>query len=417
MNRVWTSQGRNVLRRSVVPSILAIVVLGAAVLVLNVLVRGTGPADTDEDTLSLAAALSSDTSGYARADAVRPFHFPADHGPHPDFRTEWWYYTGNLLAESGRRFAYQFTIFRTALAPPADADSVLSPSSASHVPTQRATDETWSTRQLYMAHFALTDVRSGTHVAFERFSRDAADLAGAEADPYRVWLEDWEVMGLPGADSVRIRAAEEDLTLDLVLSRAKPIVLRGDRGLDQKGPDPGNASYYYSMTRMATRGTIYENGTEHSVRGWSWLDREWSTSALSSDQVGWDWFSLQLDDDVEVMYYRLRRSDGSTGAYSNGVITEPDGQDQFLSTADVQLDVLGTWESPTSGIGYPSSWRLEIPKADAVLALEPLVADQELNVSIRYWEGAVRVRGTYRGQSVEGYGFVELTGYGDEETL
>ena len=355
--------------------------------------------------LRVADALSSDTTGYARAEAPRPFHFPEDHGPHPDFRTEWWYYTGNLEGPGGRRFAYQLTLFRNALAPqrPNDLRPVSSDSAA-----------TWSTRQLYMGHLAVTDAEAGEHVAFERFSRGAAGLAGAQAEPFRVWLEDWQVQGLPGADSVAITARAGEYGLDLVLARTKPILLQGENGLDVKGPEPGNASYYFSMTRLRTAGTIIANGDAYRVAGWSWLDREWSTSALSEDLVGWDWFSLQLEDDIELMYYRLRRRDGTTSPYSSGAISDANGDVRILGADDARATVADTWTSRETGITYPSEWRLEVPSAEMVLDLEPLVADQELDVTVRYWEGAVRVRGTYEGRPVDGWGFVELTGYGDE---
>ncbi len=355
--------------------------------------------DPVDESLSVAAALSADTSGYARATAPRPFQFPRDHGPHLDFRTEWWYYTGNLAGQDGRRFAYQFTIFRTALAAAAPENA----------------EGTWSTRQLYMAHFAVTDVRSGEHVAFERFSRGAAGLAGAVAEPYRVWIEDWQVEGLGGADSVRIQAREEDLALDLVLTRTKPVVFHGDRGFDRKGPEPGNASYYFSMTRMASSGTIHSGGEVHRLSGLSWMDREWSTSALSEDQVGWDWFSLQLDDGTDVMYYRLRRADGSTSGFSGGSIIDPQGNLESIYADDVRLQALGHWTSPTTRYRYPVEWRLEIARMETALDVEPVLEDQELDVSIRYWEGAVRVNGTHRGSAVEGLGFVEMTGYEAEE--
>ena len=361
--------------------------------------------EPERTPLRVADALSSDTSGYARASAPRPFRFPEDHGPHPDFRTEWWYYTGNLEGPGGRRFAYQLTIFRNALAPPRPGDvRAVSFDSAA----------TWSTRQVYMGHFALTDAEAGEHVAFERFSRGAAGLAGAQSEPFHVWLEDWQIHGLPGADSVAITARSADYGLDLVLARAKPILLQGEEGLDVKGPEPGNASYYFSMTRLRTAGTIIANGASYPVTGWSWLDREWSTSALSEDLVGWDWFSLQLGEDVELMYYRLRRHDGTTSPYSSGAISDANGEARILSAGDARVKVADTWTSRATGISYPSGWTLEVPSAETVLDLEPLVADQELDVTVRYWEGAVRVSGTYQGREVDGWGFVEMTGYGDE---
>ncbi len=361
---------------------------------IAVLVDGERPVRT---SLSVVDALSAETAefsaDYARALEERTFRFPEDHGPHPDYRTEWWYYTGNLSDPSGRRFGYQLTIFRTALRP-----------------ADESTDSTWSTRQLYMAHFALSDAQADAFHAFERFSRGAAGLAGAIDRPYRVWLEDWSVVGAT-ADSVHLQASEEGLSIDLTLHRVKPIVLQGDDGLDQKGPEAGNASYYYSMTRMRTAGTVVIGRERHDVEGLSWLDREWSTSALADDQVGWDWFSLQLDDGRDVMFYRLRRRDGTASPFSNGVVVDTDGSIRRLDHRDVELEPSRFWKSPQTDRRYPIDWSFRIPSMDVDLDLVPYVEHQELDLAVRYWEGAVRVEGSH-----EGSGFVEMTGYGDSNS-
>ena len=182
-----------------------------------------------------------------------------------------------------------------------------------------------------MGHFALTDVADNRHYHFERFSRGALGLAGAQATPFRVWLEDW---ALTGAEAdlfpLRLRAREGDIALDLTLDAGKPVVLQGDRGLSQKSAEAGNASYYYSHTRMPTQGTVSIGGRNFTVSGASWLDREWSTSALGPDQSGWDWFALQLDDGRELMFYRLRRKDGGMDSFSTGTLVEADGQTRRL---------------------------------------------------------------------------------------
>ncbi len=239
----------------------------------------------------VAQAAPADLNGFARAEGPRPLVFPDDHGPHDDFQTEWWYFTGNLTAESGEQFGYQLTFFRRALAPPAD---------------RVARDSTWAAEQVYLAHFALTDVADGKHVAFERLARGAAGLAGAQAAPFRVWLEDWAVSAVGDGSlsdigaPVHLSATEGDTSLDLTLRNGKPPVLQGDRGYSRKGPEPGNASYYYSLTRLATEGTVAVGGQTYQVQGASWMDHEFSTSALGPEQVGWDWFSLQLDDGTEL---------------------------------------------------------------------------------------------------------------------
>lgn len=346
--------------------------------------------------IPVSAALNEDSlQGYARAYQPRPLVFPEDHGAHPDFRTEWWYATGNLAAEDGRRFGYQLTLFRIALSP-----NAVSGASA------------WHSRQLYMGHFALTDVAGGQHHAFERFSRAAVGLAGTRARPWKVWLEDWSFTGTDeGGFPLRVRAREQDISLDLTLEPLKPLVLQGDRGLSRKSDEPGNASFYYSYTRLNTRGTLEIEGRNQAVQGQSWLDREWSTSALGDEQSGWDWFALQLDDGRDLMFYRLRRRDGSPDPHSNGVLVAADGSVRHLGSQDVRLDSLGSWTSPETGDRYPARWRLRVPRADLDLTVTPRVADQEMRLSVRYWEGAVAVAGQAAGQPVAGQGYLEMTRY------
>lgn len=340
--------------------------------------------------------------GYARALEPRPFVFPADHGPHPAFRSEWWYVAGNLQGPEGAPFGFQVTFFRTALAPgPASGQS------------------SWSTHQVYMAHFALTDGEGGTFRAYERFDRGALGLAGAQAEPFKVWVEDWALEGSggeagAGPDGIfplRLDAAAGDRAVSLHLRPDKPLALQGDRGLSQKGPEAGNASFYYSFTRLAAEGTITVGEKEVPVQGKAWLDREWSTSALSGDQVGWDWFALQLEDGRDLMYYQLRSRNGDPDPYSQGVLVEGDGRVRHLAPDEVELTVLDRWESPRGSGPYPSRWRLLVPAQGLDLEVAPLLADQELNLTFRYWEGAVRVDGVAGSSPVQGRGYVELTGY------
>lgn len=381
----------------------AAVVVLAAVGLIAALERG----DEAEvrATLSAAEALGgADTVGYRRADSPRTFSFPEDHGPHPGFRTEWWYFTGNLEAEDGRAFGYQLTFFRSAL-------TAALPERAS----------AWGTGAAWMAHFALTDVRAERFHHSERLARDAVGLAGAETQPWRVWVERWRATSVAGAPTgtrtgvfpVRLRAAEGEIALDLVLERGKPPVLQGERGLSRKGPDPGNASYYYSLTRMPTAGEIHVAGDTFQVRGNSWMDREWSTSALGEDLEGWDWFALQLDDGRELVYYRLRREDGRANPFSAGKLIEASGTARTLGPGDVALEVLDWWASPADGTRYPVEWRVRVPSAGLNLVVVPWLADQELRATtVRYWEGAVTVTGVGAGGRAGGVGYIELTGYG-----
>jgi predicted secreted hydrolase len=346
------------------------------------------------------------TAGFARATAPHEFVFPLDHGPHPEYAIEWWYYTGNLDTAQGRHFGYQLTFFRIGLTP---------------TPAARASD--FATSNIYMAHFALTDVANQKFYAFERFSRGAAGLAGAQGQPpstglrpgFRVWLEDWAAAGM-GADGtpMRLQAAQDDVAIDLTLAGGKPIVLQGDHGLSQKSDEPGNASYYYSLTRMPTRGTI-RVGTETSdVSGLSWMDREWSTSALGSNAVGWDWLAVQLSDGRELAYARLRNAAGDT-IYSDGTLVDQVGSTRRLARSEVALEATGEWTSPRSGGRYPSGWRLRIASQALDLKLTPYLADQELPLTTVYWEGAVKVEGTAGGRPIGGNGYVELTGYGERQ--
>ncbi len=369
---------------------VALVALGVLAIAL---VQSAQPPAVSADIVGLRSTDS--IAGYARADRVRAFAFPLDHGPHPDFQTEWWYYTGNLDAADGRHFGYQLTFFRRAIAPTA---------------TARTSD--WATNQIYFAHFAITDAKNNAHWATERFSRGAAGLAGASGDPYHVWLENWDASSLNADGSrVQLRADDSGHALALTLNTSKPLVLHGDQGLSQKSSGVGNASYYYSLTRLATEGTITVNGETVAVKGLSWMDHEFSTTVLGPNAVGWDWFSIQLSDQRDVMFFQIRQKDGSIEPLSGGTLVEPDGSARALTRGQVNIQVLDTWTSPTSGGKYPARWSVSIPSANIQLTLKPYVADQEMHVSITYWEGAVEIAGHSNGAPVTGSGYVEMTGY------
>jgi len=335
--------------------------------------------------------------GFARATAPRPFALPVDHGPHFEYQTEWWYYTGNVVAADGRRFGFQLTFFRRGFSPgPPPGGPGL------------------SANQVYFAHFAITEVAARRHVAAERFSRGAGRLAGATGEPFAVWLEDWRADSR-NADGSAVRLTARDrasgLSLDLELAAAKPLVAHGDRGLSPKSGEPGNASYYVGYTRMTARGRIGTGGVGAEVTGEAWFDHEWSTSALGPGAVGWDWFSLQLDDGRELMHFVIRRADGSIEPVSGGTLVERDGRTRRLLREDVSVDVLDHWTSPQSGGRYPSRWRLRIPSGELDLVVEPWLEAQEMRTSFVYWEGTVRVSGFAAGRPASGRGYVELTGY------
>lgn len=339
----------------------------------------------------------ADEIDFARAVNVIDLEFPLDHGPHPEFQTEWWYYTGNLDSGDGHHYGYQLTFFRRALAP-----------GRTERPASLATN------QIYIAHFALTDVERGIHQEWERFSRGSAGLAGAESDPLRIWLENWSAKALDeqGQD-IRLQAEADGVQLDLQLEAEKPIVAHGRNGLSPKSEEAGNASYYLSYTRMKTQGELSFEGERIAVQGDSWFDHEWSTSALGANAVGWDWFSLQLGDGRELMYFQIRREDGSVEPVSSGTLVEPDGSTKAFDASAIDIEVLDYWRSPESNALYPSSWRVSLPSAGIDVTVEPWLPDQEMNVSFTYWEGAVRLQGESGGESVEGVGYIELTGYAE----
>jgi predicted secreted hydrolase len=344
---------------------------------------------------SLDLGPGPEAHAFDRATTMREYRLPADHGPHFEYQTEWWYYTGNLTAADGSRFGFQLTFFRRGLSPGAPPDG-----------------SGLTTNQIYFAHLAITYAGARTHRFAERWSRGAGELAGARGSPFGVWLEDWRVESTAAdGGSVRLVAEDGELFLDLELEARKPLVLHGDRGLSPKSDEPGNASHYVGYTRLAARGRLATDGGVVPVSGEAWFDHEWSTSALGPEAVGWDWFSLQLGDGRELMYFQIRNQDDGIDAVSGGTLVDPDGGTRRLRSREVSLAVLDRWTSPETGATYPARWRLRVPGADLDIVIEPWIPDQEMRTSFIYWEGAVRVTGTDDGRPLSGHGYVELTGY------
>jgi predicted secreted hydrolase len=327
--------------------------------------------------------------GFARAMAPAMLQFPADHGPHDDFALEWWYLSGNVYTSAGRRFGYQFTLFRIALrpgAPPADSR--------------------WRSNQIYMSHAAITDVAGARHYSAQRLSRAALGLAGAASQPLAIWLDSWSLRGGGAPFPLVLSADAEGFGMALELAAGeKPLVLQGEQGLSRKSATPGNASYYYSFTRLPTAGTLRVGATNYRVSGESWMDHEWSSSALDDDQAGWDWFALQLDDGRELMFYRLRYRGGGMHPYSRGSLVLQDGSTRELTPALVTLTPERYWKAP-DGTRYPVAWRLAVPAEGLELRVRAVLDDQVMDTAIRYWEGAVSVTGTHTGK-----GYLELSGY------
>jgi predicted secreted hydrolase len=386
--------------------------------------RGSASSAEPATTLSLSGLLSEapgaspsgDAGGFARALAPRPFVFPDDDGPHPAFRSEWWYFTGVLRVAAATpgagRFGYEMTIFRQALAP---------------APAQRAS--AWATRDAFMGHFAITDVdgagagAGARFFAFERFARDGLGLAGARARPFAVWVDDWRMEGpadQPATLPIHLTArAEDGGALDLTVGAGgagRGPIAEGDRGLSVKGPEPGEASHYYSRTRLPTRGRLTLPGARiFEVAGDSWMDREWSTGALGAAVRGWDWMGVQLSDGRDLTMYRLRDSEGRTTPESQVTLIGANGDARHWPADQFVVTVLDVWTSPHSGARYPVSVRLEIPRERLRLEVRPLWLDQELRLSVGYWEGAVSLAGDSAGAPIHGEGYLELTGYGGDQ--
>jgi predicted secreted hydrolase len=333
------------------------------------------------------------------------YRFPQDHGSHDAFRTEWWYYTGHLAARNGRRFGFQLTFFRRGVAPDRIATA----------PSR------WTIRHVYLAHFALADLDNGRFSMAEKISRAGLGKAGADADRLRVWIDRWSVERLAGdPDRHRLRAAADEFAVDLTVTSLKPPVVHGTDGVSRKGDRRGQASHYYSLTRLATEGSVTVRGEQLAVAGTSWMDHEFGSADLGRDVVGWDWFSIQLSNNSELMVYRLRRADGSPDPASSGTLILADGRSQHLPGNSLRLEPLTYWTSPASGARYPQRWRLSCASPEFSLELTPLLADQELitrrSTQVTYWEGAVQATGTWRGAAVSGQGYVEMTGYAERVT-
>jgi predicted secreted hydrolase len=342
----------------------------------------------------LCLVAAAQPVAWKQAAPGRRIVLPADHRSHPGYRLEWWYYTGNLLDRQQRRFGYQLTFFRIG------------------VNLSAPTPSAWAVRDVYMAHAAITDVAGNRHVAVERLNRAGIGWAGASDQTYRVWNEDWRA-GLEDGRH-RLIAATKELAVDLTLDEGKPPALHGADGFSQKGASAGNASYYYSLTRMPTRGTLRVGGQSYEVIGLSWMDHEYGTTFLERTQAGWDWFSIQLDDGSDLMMFRLRGVDGSADARSSGTVIARDGSTRALDAAAFTLVPGRLWRSGATDARYPVEWRLTVPGERLDLVVRAAIDAQELSglaSGVAYWEGAIDVQGTRRDRAIGGRGYLEMTGY------
>lgn len=354
-------------------------------------------------TISLLGCwLMAASFTYQLALPGRKLSFPADHYSHPDFKTEWWYYTGHLESAGGKRYGYQVTFFRFGLRD-----------------RQKDMIEAPLFSELYMAHFALSDLAAKKFTFRERIDRGIAGKAGAATDRLQVWNGDWKVTG--DGNNHAIEVNDRGRQLRLGLRSLKAPVLHGQNGLSRKGEGEGRASYYYSLTRLQTDGELTLNGKTEKIRGLTWMDHEFGSNQLREDQVGWDWFSIQLDNQTELMLYLMRRKDGSADPYSSGTLVAADGLTKNLTLKDYRIEILDRWKSPSSGASYPIKWQVSIPAESIELEILPAFPEQELitnrSTRVTYWEGAVGIRGTARGKPVSGNGYVEMTGYAGKLTI
>jgi predicted secreted hydrolase len=347
---------------------------------------------------AMAKALDPTMAGMFKQ-AVPPyrFRFPRDHASHPEYQTEWWYYTGHLYSGS-RKFGYELTFFQVGINP-----------------WRKSSRSAWALHTVYFAHFTVTDENNRKFQFTETISRPALGMAGSRTDRYRVWIHDWSAGLRPDNRTHQLRASAPEFAIDLSLLSAKPPVIHGHGGVSQKAAGKGRASHYYSLTRLETRGTLTLNGEKLLVTGLSWMDHEFGSNQLTEQQTGWDWFSLQLDDRRELMLYQLRLKDGRVEPLSSGTIVNADGTWKHLPLSAFQIRSGKTWKSPKTGATYPAEWSVQVPAEKLNLQIQPTLPDQELvtedSGGVRYWEGSVRVTGQDQGKPVSGVGYVELTGY------
>jgi len=352
----------------------------------------------------MPALLLGKDEGFTRALPGYQFQFPRDHGSHPDSRIEWWYFTGNVQDESGKPFGFKMTIFRSAQAPPSmPAESPL------------------VADQLYLCHFAISDIANKGHAAWEVIGREGFGQAHASTTTLDVRVKDFSIRMLDDG-SIELRAAQKDAGLNLRLVPSKPFVIHGENGVHQKADIAGQASHYITFTRLETKGELTWNGVKHQVSGRSWMDHEFGSDYLSDEQAGWDWFAIQLDNGVDLMLYQLRNKDGSVNTHSIGSIVDAEGKLSPIRGSEFKVRNTSTWTSPENGGVYPMGWEIEIPGKNAKFVVEPAFLEQEMVMrnytNTAYWEGSVRISGTWNGSPTAGKGYVELVGYaGDFDLL
>ncbi len=344
----------------------------------------------------ISSITGAETPAFKKALPGYVYQFPKDHAAHEDYKTEWWYYTGHLKSDSGEAYGYELTFFRIG-----------------QRGNDRPTNTPWRTDQVYMTHFAFSNLQNQTFIHGQKLNRSAFQRAGALTEGYNVWNENWSIKLIDGVH--HLKAALPDVQLTLQLTPQKPPVIHGYDGVSQKAACTGCASHYYSLTRLNTQGQLVLKGQTKKMTGTSWMDQEFGSNQLAENQVGWDWFSIQLDNNMELMLYQLRQKNGTIEPLSSGTLVYPDGSTQHLELNTFQIKPTGRWTSPDSDGVYPMGWQIEIPSKALSLTVTPAFKNQELQNPYRqgltYWEGASQVKGQYQKTSVEGQAYVEMTGY------
>ncbi|MDE2058373.1 MAG: carotenoid 1,2-hydratase [candidate division NC10 bacterium] len=345
----------------------------------------------------LSGFMASAEAAFRQALPGYRFAFPRDHASHPDFKTEWWYYSGHLQTEDGQRFGYQLTFFRVGVDP-----------------SLRGTSRSlWAVRDLHLAHFALSDLTHRRFQYWERRSRGALDSAGALTKEFKVWNGPWEASG--DGKAQHLIAHVEGYAIDLTLSLSKPPAIHGSNGVSQKAAGLGRASHYYSLTRMTTKGILTFAGKRQTVTGSTWMDHEFGSNQLTESQVGWDWFAIQLENGAELMLYQLRLTDGRPDLHSSGSLIHSDGRVEHLPRSAFMLTPQEVWQSPKSSGRYPIRWRVQVPDRHLDLSVRAAFPDQELDTRgstlVTYWEGSVAISGTAGDRPISGVGYLEMTGY------
>jgi predicted secreted hydrolase len=343
-----------------------------------------------------AFALTNLAADWRIAEPGWHYEFPRDNHAHLEFKTEWWYFTGNLSDGAGRRFGYELTFFRHGIRPPSERVAEVS---------RFVVDD------LKFAHFTVTD-DAGRHFYFrQKQSRGAFGEAGFGSEDRLAWIESWN-LAAKGDGSFDLAAESTEAKVRFHLRPEKPPTIHGDGGISQKAAGESHASHYYSVTRLQTSGSLSLGQKAFAVTGESWFDHEWATNQLAPEQAGWDWLSVQLDDRTELMLYRMRLANGSVDSASSGTIVRADGTSIHLKSDAFRMTPIKFWTSTKTSAKYPIGWRIEIPEQQLALSVQPLLDDQELALApLTYWEGAVEVTGRKAGGAVSGRGYLELTGY------